>query len=292
MGKVRQRNIMRIEKIEDRCSQCLLCVRDCVAGVWRIVDGKSQPVDIDSCNRCSHCLAVCPCDAIIHDSLKKAQIIKVDRKNLDPDVFRDIIISRRSVRQFKNEPVPRDVIEQIIDLASYAPTASNDQNVSYTVITDKQLIEETANEIFGFASRLYDKTKKGIGAIIVKVTGLNRSRYLRVMDFAQAQTVENGRDFILHKASVLILIHASKSTRFAADNCNIAATIIINYAHALGLGTCLMGLLNLSLWYSSALRKKLSVPKDKKVYASLVLGYPAYRFTNTVSRKKPQVQWL
>ena len=107
------------------------------------------------------------------------QIIGVNRKNLQPDVYRDIIISRRSIRQFKDAPVPRDIIEQVLDLARYAPTASNDQNVGYIVVTDKDLIEETANTIFGFSSRLYNKTKKGIGRLIVNLTGLANNRYLR-----------------------------------------------------------------------------------------------------------------
>ena len=283
---------MRIEKIETKCNQCLLCARDCVAGVWRIVDGKSQPVDIDSCNRCGHCLAVCSCDAIIHDGLKKDQTVKVNRNNLNPEVFRDIIISRRSMRQFKNVPVPRNVIEQILDLASYGPTASNDQNVGYIVITDKKLIEEAANTIFGFVSRLYNKTKKGIGRIIVNLSGLNNNRYLKVMDYVQKQNAETGRDFILHNAPVMILIHAPKRARFASDNCNISATTIINYAHTLGLGTCLIGFMVMFLSFSRSLRKKLAIPKGRRVYASLVLGYPAYKYTYTASRKKPEVQWL
>ena len=199
---------MRIEKREDKCSECMLCVRDCVMGVWRNVNGKSQVVDIDLCNRCSHCIAVCPCDAIIHDGLKKEEITAVNRKNLNPDVYRDIIISRRSVRQFKNKPVPREIIEQILDVARYAPTASNSQDVGYIVITDKRLIEETAASIFGLASRLYNKTKKGIGRLFVNLTGLSENRYLRVMNYAQEQNSQNGRDFILHNAPVLILIHA------------------------------------------------------------------------------------
>jgi nitroreductase len=216
----------------------------------------------------------------------------VNRKNLNPEVFRDIIISRRSIRQFKDLPVPRDVIEQILDLARYAPTASNDQNVGYIVITDKKLIEEAANNIFGFVSRLYNKTKKGIGRIIVNLTGLTNNRYLKVMDYVQKQNAETGRDFILHNAPVLILIYAPRNARFASDNCNIAATAIINYAHALNLGTCLIGFMVMFLRYSRTLRKKFGIPKGMRIYASLVMGYPAYRYTNTVSRKKPEVQWL
>jgi nitroreductase len=112
------------------------------------------------------------------------------------------------------------------------------------------------------------------------------------MEHAQQQNAETGRDFILHNAPVLILIHAPKNVRFASDNCYVAATTIINYAHVLGLGTCLTGLMNVALRYSSTLRKKLVVPKNRRVYASLVMGYPAYRHTNTVSRKKAEVHWL
>jgi nitroreductase/NAD-dependent dihydropyrimidine dehydrogenase PreA subunit len=283
---------MRIEKREDKCSECMLCVRDCVMGVWRVVDGKSQVVDIDLCNRCSHCIAVCPCDAIIHDGLKKEEIAAVNRKNLNADVYRDIIISRRSIRQFKNEPVPQSIIDKILDLASYAPTASNDQNVGYIVVTDKRLIEETANYIFVFTSRLYNKTKKGIVRIITKLTGLADNRYLKIMDYVQKQNAETGRDFFLHNAPVMILIHAPKNARFTSDNCNIAATTIINYAHALGLGTCFIGLMVMALRFSCKLRKKLGVPENRRVYACLVMGYPAYKYANTVSRKKPEIQWL
>jgi nitroreductase/NAD-dependent dihydropyrimidine dehydrogenase PreA subunit len=283
---------MLIRKREDKCSECMLCVRDCVMGVWRDVDGKSQVVDVDLCNRCSHCIAVCPCDAIIHDGLKKEEITAVNRKNLNPDVYRDIILSRRSVRQFKNEPVPREIIEQILDVARYAPSASNSQNVGYIVITNKRLIEETAGNISGLASHLFNQTKKGIGRLFVNLTGLSKNRYLRVMNYVQEQNAQNGRDFILHDAPVLILIHAPKRTQFASDNCSIAATTIINYAHALGLGTCLTGLLTMFLRVSGNSRKKIGVPEGRRVYASLVMGYPAYRHTNTVSRKIPEVRWL
>lgn len=283
---------MRIEKNEDKCSECMLCVRECVMGVWRNVNGRSHVVDIDLCNRCSHCIAICPSDAIVHDGLKKEEITAVKNKILDPNIYRDIITGRRSVRQFKKKPVPRDIMEQILDVARYAPTASNSQEVGYIVVTDKHLIEETAEHIFGLASRLYNITKKGIGKLFVNITGLSRNRYLRAMQYAQEQNAQNGRDFILHDAPVLILIHGPKRKPFACDNCNIAATTIINYAHALGLGTCFIGFMIKALQYSPALRRKFGIPRDRMVYASLVLGYPAYGFTHTVSRKKPPVDWI
>lgn len=283
---------MQIEKREDKCIECMLCVRDCVMGVWRIVDGKSRPVETELCNRCSHCIAICPCDAVIHDGLGQGDIAAVNRKNLRPDVYRDIIISRRSVRRFKNEPVPGAMIENIIDLARYAPSASNSQNVGYIIITDKRLIESTAAGLFRLGNRLYNATKKGIGRFFVNLTGLSKNRYLKVMDYVQEQNAQTGRDFVLHNAPVLILIHAPERQPFASDNCNIAAATMINYAHALGLGTCFVGILTLALRLNGRLRKKLGVPQKERVYAALVMGYPQHRYTNTVSRKNPEVKWL
>lgn len=283
---------MRIEKQDDKCNKCLLCIQDCVSGVWRLVNGDPTPLNPELCNRCSHCISACPCDAISHDGLKTDQIRKVNRKNINQEIFREVILSRRSIRQYKNEPVPREVIEQVLDLARYAPTASNDQNVGYIVVTDKGLIEETAEKIFGFARRLHTKTKSGLGKVVLGMTGLSNNRYIKVMDFAKQQHSETGRDFILYNAPALILIHGPTRARFASENCNIAATTIVNYVHALGLGTCVIGIVTLALRHSGSLRKKLAVPKNRRVYASLVMGYPAYRHANTVSRKKPEIHWI
>ncbi len=282
---------MLIEKRQDKCIECTLCVRDCIMGVWRIVDGRTTPQKTELCNRCCHCVAVCPTEAIIHRGLDMQQITKVNRANLNPDVFHDVVVSRRSIRQFQDKPVPRELIERIIHLASFAPTASNDQNVGYTIITDKELLAQTARKIFDVANFFYNLSKTTIGRILMNLSGLSKNRYVRVMEYVQAKTMDEGRDFILHKAPVLILIHAPRRRPFASDNCNIAAATIVHYAHALGLGTCFIGMMALLLRFHFKLRKRLGVPAGRKVFAVLVMGYPAYLFTHTVSRKKPEVCW-
>lgn len=282
--------MMLIERNEETCSLCMLCVRDCVAGVWRMVDGKPTPVEPGFCNGCSHCIAVCPTDAIRHEGLDATQALKVNRANLQPEVYRDIILSRRSIRQYKDKPVPPEILQQIINLAHYAPTASNSQNVGYVVVSDKALIKAVAGRIFGYALKLNEKSKQGLAKRILEATGLSNLRYLRLMDTLKEEFL-SGRDFILHNAPVLILLHGPKMTPFAGENCSIAATTIVNYAHALGLGTCFTGLLTLALQFNPGIRKQLGVPKGRRVYTSLVMGYPAYAFARTVSRKKAEIVW-
>ncbi len=287
---------MEICKIENRCNKCMLCVKDCVAGVWREVDGLPTIVAPDACNRCSHCLAVCPKDAITHNGLDGKQIRRQDRQQLDPEVYLEIVNGRRSIRHYKDEPVPKAVIEKVLDLTRYSPTASNSQNVKYIVIQDKALLRQVSEDIFGFSRRVFGWSQSPLGKIlfgIFKNTSLasTLNRYIGTMDYYIKQA-DGGRDFILHHAPVLILIHSPKGSRFSCDNCNIAATNIINYAYTLGLGTCFIGFLTMALKYSKVLRHKLGIPKDRQVFASLVMGVPAYRHSFTVSRKKPHVKWI
>jgi nitroreductase/NAD-dependent dihydropyrimidine dehydrogenase PreA subunit len=283
---------MMITRIEDKCSKCLLCVRDCVSNVWRVIDGVPTPVEQDLCNLCSHCIAVCPRGAIRHEGLEADRTGRVNKKNLRPEIYRDIILSRRSIRHYRDREVPREVIGKIIDLARFSPTASNDQNVGYIVITNKKILTEISKRVFGFAIRIFELFESGPGKVIKNVTGLKNNRYIRRLEYIREEYAVSKRDFILYNAPALLLIYTPRKANFGCDNANIAATTMINYAHSLGLGTCFIGFVTLAIRLSKNMRKLAGVPKDVRVHASLVMGYPAYTYVNTVSRKEPDVKWI
>lgn len=287
---------MEIQRIADKCTGCMLCVQECVSGVWREVDGQPQPVSPELCNACGHCLAVCPAGAIRHSLLDETRIRRINRKLLDPKVYAEIVASRRSIRRYKDEPVAPETIEAIIDLARYSPTASNSQNVAYTVVTDRQVLDRVSTHIFGFGVRLSKWAGSAPGKMLLTIFKRSNAvrtlnRYLRAMDYYQIQS-KAGRDYILHNAPVMILISTPKGAAFGPDNCNIAGTNIINYAHASGLGACYIGFLVLMLKRSRKLRRLLQIPDNRRVHVSLVLGCPAYAHSHTAFRKSPDVQWL
>ena len=61
------------------------------------------------------------------------------------------ILERRSVRKFTAEPIPHETMEQIVRLASYAPSWKNTQTVRYTVVEDRALLDRVAEEcVLGF----------------------------------------------------------------------------------------------------------------------------------------------
>lgn len=287
---------MQIQKVEERCDTCGLCVKDCVAGVWREIDGRPEMAAPQYCNQCGHCVAVCPNGAIVHAALDSEQIRKLEKKLLDPDVYRETIRSRRSIRRYRRKAVSKEVIDDILELAGHSPTASNLQNVAYTVINDQAILNVISTTVFGFGAKIYLKTRKGIGKLFYLLLkffmrGDDLERYVEPMGYYIEQTAQ-GRDFILHGAPVLILVHGPKKGSFHSENCNIAAANMMNYAHACGLGTCYIGFLVLMLKLSKRLRKIIRLPKNRRVYACLILGYPAYKHSFTTSRRKRPVQWL
>lgn len=287
---------MEINRLDDKCTKCMRCVRDCVAGVWRDVDGVPTPVALDLCNKCSHCLSVCPENAIEHSGLDPSQVRELNKKSVNADSYREIVLGRRSVREYRKKAVPREVLEEILELARYSPTASNTQNVAYTVVTDPDILRRVSKRIFNLALKTNNALQKRPGKYLLKTfkktnIGQTLGRYMSVLDYFEGQT-NLGKDYILHNAPALILVHAPRKPNFSCDNCNIAATNITNFAYARGLGTCYIGFVTMFLRYDRALKKILSIPTGHRVYASVVVGYPAYPHTNTVSRKRLDIQWI
>jgi nitroreductase len=54
------------------------------------------------------------------------------------DEFYNIIRSRKSIRQFKKQEVPREVIERLLEAASHAPSGKNNQNWRFFVVQGKK----------------------------------------------------------------------------------------------------------------------------------------------------------
>lgn len=56
--------------------------------------------------------------------------------------FYDLIISRRTIRQFKPEPIPKDVLKMLINTARLAPSAANMQPLEFIVVDEGEISKE------------------------------------------------------------------------------------------------------------------------------------------------------
>lgn len=277
-----------------KCNLCGLCSRDCISGTILAENGRPAAVNPQWCSLCSHCVAVCPRGAIQHDGLTGMQLKPAGSGKLNPDMYRSIVITRRSIRRFKNKSVPEHEIADILKLAAYSPTASNAMDLGYTVITDRAIIREAGLSVYRSGEKIIKLLRKQPFRSLVLL--FNRSsersmeRYLDRHDLYQ-KWINSGRDIINHDAPVLILIHGPQS-RFARENAAIAADNITNYAHAKGLGTCYIGFMIAALDFRKKLALSLGVPKGRKAYIALIMGYPAYSHCNTPVRPEPVINWV
>lgn len=287
-------NLYNIKIDYQKCSLCGLCSRDCISGTIVMENDRPAAANPVWCSLCSHCVAICPEGAISHDGLTGMPSEPIGSVKLDPDMYRKIVMTRRSIRRFKDKPVPRQEIEEILKLAAYSPTASNAMDLGYTVITDRILIRDTGMSVYRSGERIIKFLRKQpIRSLITFLnSGTERplNRYLDRYDLYKSW-IESGRDIINHDAPSLILIHGPR-TRFSRENAAIAADNITNYAHAKGLGTCYIGFLSVAMDYKRKLASSLGVPKGRKVYIALIMGYPAYRHLNTPVRPEPRINWI
>ncbi len=53
----------------------------------------------------------------------------------------DVILSRRTVRQFRSDPIPESILEQMVNAARLAPSAANRQPLEYVIVNQSQVCE-------------------------------------------------------------------------------------------------------------------------------------------------------
>ena len=100
------------------------------------------------CIECGHCALFCPESANCLSFLKNDEMVASD--DLDMPTASEalnFIKSRRSIRQFKSEPLPQDAFDRIFDAVKNAPTAVNRQPIRWIISLDPEKTKEITNLI-------------------------------------------------------------------------------------------------------------------------------------------------
>lgn len=280
-------------QIQDVCTRCGACVAVCPARVF------SQGTDVKAtapggCILCGHCVAVCPVDAVLHRGFDGEAFPPIaDGTLLEPDRLAAFVRARRSIREFRDKPIPRETLEALLNVARYAPTASNVQNVRYAITTDASQRWALSKRIVRWMA-LAGKLARMPGVLTLASRGWGRQRlegYLCALDEI-LKAVERGRDPIFYNASALIVTHAHKANAFGTEDSAYATYQLALAAHAMGLGTCMIGFLTTVSRYDPVVRRMAGVPKGHRMTTALVVGYPTYRYRRLVPRRPPKVRWL
>jgi nitroreductase len=176
---------------------------------------------------------------------------------------------RRSVRDYKQEPILAGMVYQLIASASWAPSAMNGQACHFTVVTDEALL----NEISARAKTW----------LLKNVSTLPHAPHFRDL-------LGDENFHMLYRAPALIIISAPVQNQWAREDCSVAAQNLMLAAASLGLGSCWIGFAQSWLNTQEA-QNLLNLSAQNLSVAPIVVGNPR-AVLPAVPRKAPAVTWV
>ncbi len=266
---------------ETKCKQDGICAAECPRRIITQEDDASFPqvaeADEAYCMVCGHCVVVCP-----HGALSVTGVNIEDC----PEIERDLVLSwdhtgqflrsRRSIRLFKDKAMDREALAQLIEMARYAPTASNAQNLQWTVIEGRDKLEPLSQETINWMERVIEAQPDSSAA-----------DYFRPV-VARWST---GYDGILRTAQTLIVPSAPKENANGLVDLSIALTYLELAALPLGVGTCWAGLLRGAMLATPKLVESMGLPEGHTWFYPMMIGYPKFKYYRLPERKEPVIHW-
>lgn len=158
----------------------------------------------------------------------------------------EMIKGRRSVRKFKDEKVDRNLMKEIVDISRWAPSWVNYQIARYTLVDDEEIIKELANE--------------GVNGFVYNIDTLKNAKGVAVLSFVKGKSGK----LDLEKDDYA----TSKTNVWEVFDAGIACQTFCLAAHAKGVGTCIMGVID-----EKSISKIVNLPKEETVAALIVYGY-------------------
>ena len=115
---------------KSKCTHCGLCISDCVSGCISF-DGENFPKTDDEkrCISCQHCLAICPTGALSFGDKHPN-----DSQNVEYSDILGLIKSRKSVRQYKDEEIPQELLDKLKQMLPYVPTGCNNHSLHFSIV--------------------------------------------------------------------------------------------------------------------------------------------------------------
>ena len=135
-----------------KCNVCRLCIKECRFFLLDDTENKVLFEDLDNmCSLCGHCIAVCPQDAIIYENFGDEAFTFKGIENLDTIVPFDnlykFLRAHRSIRHYKKQKVPTEILKKVVDLMQYAPTGSNLRYEKYAVVSDQEKLKSISDMV-------------------------------------------------------------------------------------------------------------------------------------------------
>lgn len=261
-----------VEINKELCIGCGSCVKDCAGRALKVEDGKA--VYKKDCIHCGHCVAICPVNAVSIPEYDMEEVEEYDKDTFDihPVNFLHTVKFRRSIRDFKPEPIEREKLERILNAGRYSATAKNTQGCRFILLKDR--LEEFKELVWQEMPKIIETLKETL------------PDYARAFELFYLKHQKNPKDdtFFFNTTSFLVI-----ATSNPWDG-GLAAANIENMAVAEGAGVLYSGYMMRVINASPVLKEWLGI-EDTPVSCCMLLGYPKVSYKRTAPRRKGNIDW-
>jgi len=184
--------------------------------------------------------------------------------------FSELLVKRRSVRNFEDRDVPVELIKEIINDSIKAPNASNKQAWNFIIIKNKEYMQ-----------KLSDLSRQGF------IDSVERNANSPLKEYAAGLKERKNFNFFFN-APCLVYITGPMSVSTIREDIGLLAAYFMFAATTRGLGTCWIGM-------GGGVRDKevlmeLGLPKGHHLIAPIIIGYPKNGNIPPMSeRKEPTI---
>ncbi len=192
----------------------------------------------------------------------------------------EALITRRSTRNYKPDPVEQEKLDKILEAGRQAPSGGNNQTSHFFVIRNREVLD-----------RLIEMTEKAFAGMEI-----TENTYAS-MKHSIAASKKGGYVFC-YNAPVLIVVANRKDYGNNIADCACAIENMMVAANALDLGSCWINQLK---WLNGEAEiveylHGFGMKEDERVYGAVIIGYPATDSglpnRNLMSVRGNEITWI
>ena len=213
--------------------------------------------------------------------------------------FDDVLLGRRSIRGYKPDPVPQELISEILTIAMRAPSSMNTQPWNFYVITGEPLNRIRAGNTERMVAGVPQSREFRTGEAFA---GVHRDRQVGVAkqlfaamglerddkDARQDWVLRGFRQFDAPVCVIITYDSVVASSDDTAFDCGAVATALVNAAWSRGLGTVIN---SQGIMQSPVVREHAGIAADQTILKSIALGWPDESFpANAVVSERKAVE--
>jgi nitroreductase/Pyruvate/2-oxoacid:ferredoxin oxidoreductase delta subunit len=290
---------------QEKCNGCELCIKVCPNETISMQDGKAA-VTGDRSLQCGHCVAVCPVDAVKVEAIDSQSLCfnNFDLKKqwlphgaFDTSRLVQLMTSRRSCRNYTEQTVDRSVLEDLVKIGTTAPSGTNCQLWTFTILPERAAVIELAQHIASFFKHLNRAAERTLMRKALKLIGKPTlahyyQEYYQSVKEGLVAWEQHQRDLLFHGATAVIVVASKPGGSCPMEDAMLATQNILLAAHSMGLGSCLIGFAVEAIRNAPSIKQLIRIPDDETVYAVIALGYPDEKYEILTGRKKAVMRYF